>query len=220
MSAPRTPDAPEGDGRGTNRRTALVVVLSAIIVVLVVVGIGLALAHPPGESPRTAPTASRTATIPPSPLPLVSGSASPRPSASPQATPDPAYGAPVQQEVRKGQTATYPDGVGARITALDSIDAGGTQVGDVSGPAVRVTIEVSNGSSAALDASGIEVNVYLADGSPASALSSNNDTRLTGELAAGRSGSGTWEFSVPRDAQSSIVVTVSRPGSPAVVVFS
>lgn len=153
------------------------------------------------------PTASATPSTPPGTAP------------SPPAI-DPRFGAPVAQTVPKDATADLGNTVSAHITKITSTTATGTQAGEVSGPAVQVELTITNGTAGDISLDGVSVNAYYGSGmTPASPIATQNDTVFGGTLAASKTASGRYEFSVPKDQQASLVITVSRAAGAPLVVF-
>jgi hypothetical protein len=167
----------------------------------------------PGAS-ATAPGSTSTASSTPT------ASAIPSTPPSPPAAIDPRFGAPVAQTVPKDATADLGNTVSAHITKITSTTATGTQAGEVSGPAVQVELTITNGTAGDISLDEVSVNAYYGSGmTPASPIATQNDRVFGGTLAASKTAAGMYEFSVPKDQQASLVITVSRAAGAPLVVF-
>ncbi|HXD62002.1 MAG TPA: hypothetical protein VN619_08755 [Lacisediminihabitans sp.] len=202
------------------RRRTIIIVVAIIVVVLAAVAILAAIGFGGAARQHRAATTS-------SPTPRASASETPIPQATatsttpaPDATADPRFGAPVAQTVPKDASADFGDTVTARITSITSTTATGTGVGEVSGPAVRVALSITNGTGSQISLNGVTVNAYYGSAmTPASPVGTQDDKTFGGNLGASKTASGSYEFSVPKDQQSSLVITVSRAAGEPIVVF-
>lgn len=98
-------------------------------------------------------------------------------------------------------------GAEVSVTSLDAVDGGGDAPGDLAGPAVAVTVSVTNTSVETLDLSEVVVDLQGADHAPFPPLASGSEALPT-EVAAGGTVRGTWVFSVPEDARTGARVLV------------
>lgn len=117
-------------------------------------------------------------------------------------------------------TADFGGQVSARITSVEAVQGTATLPGEISGPAVRVTIRIDNGSA---DTIGVDtVTVALADaaGDPASSISAQDATPLNGVVLPGEAASGTYLFTVPTDQRNPVTVTVSYSTAAPTLVFT
>jgi hypothetical protein len=200
------------------RRRTIIIVVAIIVVVLAAVAILAAIGFGGAARQHRAATTS-------SPTPSASGTPIPQATATsttpaPDATADPRFGAPVAQTVPKDASADFGDTVTARITSITSTTATGTGVGEVSGPAVRVALSITNGTGSQISLNGVTVNAYYGSAmTPASPVGTQDDKTFGGTLGASKTASGSYEFSVPKDQQSSLVITVSRAAGEPIVVF-
>ncbi|RBY86145.1 hypothetical protein [Blastococcus sp. TF02A-26] len=117
------------------------------------------------------------------------------------------------------QEADAGDGVTARVIGLEAIEGTGTGRGNVSGPALRLTVGITNGSGDAIDLGSVAVNLaYGVDAVPASPLNDPSQAPLSGSLDTGETGEGVYVFSVPQDARGTVSVSVGyRAGAPFMV---
>lgn len=210
MQSTKSTESPETQ---RDRRLVAWVVGTVVILLLVVAMIAAALGGAPsGSAPGPSPSPSAAS------IPTTSPSASP--GSAPTPTIDPDFGQPVAQTVPKDQPADFGDLVTARISAITSVTATGTQPGEVSGPAVQVDLEITNGTSAEISLATVTVNAYYgADSTPASPYSQPPAEAFPDTLAAGASAKARYLFSVPADARDSVIITVGKSAGEPIVVF-
>ena len=116
-------------------------------------------------------------------------------------------------------TAQFGGGISASITKATRINAVAHLAGEVSGPAVAVTLSIRNDSAKSADLSQVVVTVADHDGLPASPISANASKPLAGSLAAGQSASGVYVFSLPAKAKDPISISVTFATTAPVVLF-
>lgn len=119
--------------------------------------------------------------------------------ADPAATPE-AIGAverktadavPLDEEVRVAK------GVTARIVSVEPVAGKATLPGEVSGDALRVTVEITNDRKEDLDLGSSVVNLFFGkDRTPATTLSGPGEQPFAASVAAGKSAAGTFVFRV------------------------
>lgn len=212
----------------TGRRRAIAIAAGAAVVV---VGAGLVVAltvggggvPSPTNSISPAPGAAPSATESPSPAgPSASATAKPTPkptSSAPPAEVDPDFGQPVVDRADSGKSADFGDDVTVRMSSAKTTTASGSQVGEVSGPAVRVTLRLTNHTGASLKLGSVVVNAYYgSDSVPASPVESDAKP-FHGSLKDGATAKASYVFSVPKGMSDDLVVTVSRGESSSVVVL-
>ncbi|MCC6497595.1 MAG: hypothetical protein IT193_15185 [Propionibacteriaceae bacterium] len=200
--------------RGTRRwwLIGLAVIVVAAVVWAVVAGV-------PGGSPAPGPVPSATPTAGQFTTPV------PEPSvASPTAT-----GTPTVEPTRKPSSVetgldddveTSP-GVTASIERIEAVSGEARGPGEIAGPALRVTIKLTNGSDKAVRTELGLINVYYGkDRTPAGTLSGPGVTPFPAEIPAGGSGSGTSVFNVPTGQRGQIEVEFSYSTDVPVVLFS
>lgn len=127
--------------------------------------------------------------------------------------------APTLAPVPLDETAEFGDEISAALSALEEIDGQGEGIGEISGPALRVTISLNNGTANPLSLDAVTVNLtFGADATPAVPLSDPSQQPFSGMLDPGQSAEGSYVFAVPLDVRDLISVTVSHsPASPTVV---
>jgi len=117
-------------------------------------------------------------------------------------------------------TATFSDGVTARLVSLEAVQGEAQGPGEVAGPAVRVTVELTNGTAGAVGLGAAVVNAYAgADALPSEPLSGPRAQPFGGVLAPGASVSASYVFRVPEGLRDRLQVTVSHDPRVADVLF-
>lgn len=116
--------------------------------------------------------------------------------------------------------ADFGGQVSARITRIDPVQAGATLPGEVSGPAVAITVEIANSSAQPVGLDSVTVTLTDAAGNPAGSIGSAPSAPLAGVLAAGSTANGTYVFTVPVDQRNPVTVTVTYSSGAPTLVFS
>jgi hypothetical protein len=153
---------------------------------------------PPNVTAPTDAAAAAGTTPPPAPPPPVAG---------------PVLGAALAP-VGLGDVADFGTGVRARIAAVEAVEAEAFLPGEHSGPAVAVTVELSNGSGRVVGLDTVTVDVTDAAGAPASPVTDPARAGLAGDLPSGAAASGVYVFSLPPDRRARATVGV-RYAAPA-----
>ncbi|MBF0688973.1 MAG: hypothetical protein IR158_14555 [Cellulomonas sp.] len=208
-------------------------VVAVVALVVVAVGLTLALAGSRGAGREggavAAPTPSATPTRAvagataladdPSGAGSVDDTA---PSADPPAEGAPADGAAVPTvTVPIDAVAELAEAVTARLSAVDAVDGEAVQPGEVGGPALRVKVELVNGSAAPLDLRGAVVNLYHGpQQTPATTLTEPGGSPLPHGLEAGATATGAFVFAVPADARDDLRVELDVRAVGPVVLFA
>ena len=218
------------------RRGCAAVLLAASLALL---GACSSSGHGGGASGTSAgSTASTTASAAAgaSSAPAPAGSAAPTTGAAPSAqasaaatdgsvpTPDgqpgePGYTQPEADPVPLESPASVAD---AQVKlAVEAVNVEATVPGEISGPAVRVKVTTTAGSSA-LDLSGASVTVtYGQESTPAVMLTSDQQSQtLPDSVAAGGTATGVYDFAVPEVSRDQVVVRVYLNSQEPVAVFS
>jgi hypothetical protein len=114
--------------------------------------------------------------------------------------------------------ATVPGVVSGRLVSVEAVQATGTGVGNVSGPALRVTVELTGaGQALPLDGSYVEL-LTGPDLAPASPVDDPSTAPLQGQLPPGGTATGVYVFSVDDGARGDVTVRVQpAPGEPFLV---
>jgi hypothetical protein len=232
MSGPATTPRPEPDpagpgpatGRTGRRKLALAAAataLAAVVVTALALGGG-------GTSPSAAGADTTPAGTSPVDPAAPSGapaqqSAAPTSVAPEVPTPTPtgptsdADQGPVElPAVALDAPAPVGNGVVATLPRIESIQASATGPGNIAGPALRVTVQVTNGTDQPVALGGVATNLYLGpDRTPASPVDDPSQAPFTGSVAPGASATAVYVFSVPADARSAVTVEVGyQAGAP------
>lgn len=196
--------------------------LIATIAIAVAAGIGIVWAaggsdDPPqestsgGESSQGAPSISSTGTDP------LQSSQTSAPTVEEEPTDLPVPLEPVPLD----QTAEFGDEVSAELVDLFAIQAEGQAAGEISGPAIRVTVRLINGTGEPLSLDAVTVAMYFGpDLTPAPPITDPGTVPFSGSLAPGETAEGVYTFSIAENERDDISVTVSYSASSAIVVFS
>ena len=166
---------------------------------------------------------SRGVTIPPA-APAPGGSPSAQASSGSAPTPDgqpgePGYTQPEADPVPLESPASVAD---AQVKlAVEAVNVEATVPGEVSGPAVRVKVTATAGSTA-LDLSGASVTAtYGQDSTPAVMLTSDKQSQtLPDSVAAGSEATGVYDFAIPEGSRDQVVVRVYLNSQEPAAVFS
>jgi hypothetical protein len=126
---------------------------------------------------------------------------------------------PRQAAVPLDQPAATGDGVTATVASVEAIDGTGQGRGNVSGPALRVTVSITNATDGTLDLGGVAVDLtHGSDAVPASPLDDPSQAPFSGSLDPGDTAEGVYVFSVPPDDRDPVTVSVGhRAGAPFMV---
>lgn len=193
---------------------------------LVVVGllVGITVAGGWGDDPRVgAAGPSSTASSTPA---TGSAPADPTPTRSPVPVPveSPAQvpGVPASfAAVGLRDAADAGGGLAVVLSAVRPMNASARGPGNVAGPALAVTVRVTNGTGAPLPLAEVEVALgYTAEEVAASPVDDDAASPLRGTLADGDSAEGTYVFSVPAEQREVVTVTVGLLAGAPLLVFT
>jgi hypothetical protein len=202
--------------------------LASVGVALAALAVGLG--PSPGPTAATRGTPGTTATTTTS-AEVASPAAGPPPPASPDAAAPAGRGsihervdAPPGISTRPvgiDDVAEFGNGVQARLAAVEPIDAQGHLPGERSGPAVAITLQVTNGSSAAIDLGTVTVDLTIGAGAgvPAYAVAVPERPPLGGTLAVGAATSGEYVFTLAPEERAHVQVHVKYSADTPTVVF-
>lgn len=112
------------------------------------------------------------------------------------------------------------DGVAITIDSVESITLEAKTPGDVSGPALAVTVSVKNGTDKPIDVATAVVVLTQGDATAATPSSLDPASPLTGKVEPGKSTQGVYVFEVPADVVNPVTVTVNYAAGAAVAVFT
>lgn len=216
--------AAEGAERAALRRRALVVASAVVVALLVAGGWWIAATgamQPAGAPPDPSSSATATATEP-----APSGSAAP--SATPgAATPSPAAttaappgtDAPIAPELDPVAVDEPTEVADVRVTLADAERVQGVArlPGEISGPAVRLTVRIDNDGDSPLDAEYVVVSAfYGAARTPANELGEPGGAPFSGSIPPGGSAEGVYVFEASDAELADVLVRVeTAAGEPA-----
>jgi hypothetical protein len=105
------------------------------------------------------------------------------------------------------------------LPSIKAINAKGQGPGEVSGPALAVTVRVQNNGDKPVDLSNTVVNLTAANGDPGAMMTGSPASPLPSEVKAGKTASGVYVFAVPKNQRDPITVEASINPDVPVVVF-
>lgn len=216
-----TSKAPEAAASlATRNRVIIALVALVLVAVASIVWTTSRGQDPPAEARTTAETSQGSAPSSSSTTQQPTGSGSE--TAAPTATGGDANELPVPLEpVPLDETADFGDEVSAELVDLAAIQAEGQGVGEISGPAIRVTVGLLNGTSQPLSLDAVTVTLYFgSELTPAPSISDPGTVPFRGSLAPGESAQGVYTFSIAEDDRDNISITVSHSPTSSIVVFN
>src|SRR5882757_2916869 len=116
-------------------------------------------------------------------------------------------------------TAQFGNRVSARIVSVRSTTAQARGPGEVSGPAVALTIRLINSSSKNIALDDVVINVVDAAGTPGVPMSASPARLFTGGLAARGQADGVYVFALPQGHRTPVSVSVSYSAGAPIVLF-
>lgn len=214
-------------GRSGVPARTLVLIVGAVLVTAAVVGTVLLTRDPsrpsseasPASNPSGAastPTASSApASAPPTPKPSV-----PSPTASGKPTVVPTQ--PVETtRAPLRDTAELPSGVDVTVSNIDSVEGEARGLGEVAGPALRITVRVQNTTNKPVQMEMALVNLYYGGGrNPAAALSGPGVSPFGPVVPPGSTADGRYVFSVPQNERQQLEVEFSYSTEVPTVIFA
>lgn len=191
-----------------------VIVVAALIVWAVVGG---AFSGEPSAGPSGSPTSGASASASPD------ASGEPDPSASASAEPEPTD-EPGPRETKApvdlDETAKPSRGLEASLVKIESVEGEAVIAGEVGGPSLRVTLEVSNDTRDAFATPAVVVNLYIgSDLRPAGPLMKPGGKEFPQSVKAGAIAEGVYLFNVPLDQRDDITIEVDLAVGTPIVVF-
>lgn len=116
-------------------------------------------------------------------------------------------------------TARYGTGVTGKIVKIVPVNAEGDGPGEISGPAVAVTVEIDNGSAKPLPLTDVVANLYGAKGSPGVPVGVATYRPLSGTVRPGGHAVGTYAFTISTADRDPITVSISYSPTAPVALF-
>lgn len=226
-------------GDEARRRPRFVWIVAAVVVVVVGGVAALTLSgagHGPrgGTTPSPGASASSADTTPPdhqaSATPGPGEGASQTPVPSPSLPPPTATGSPhVVKTSSPAKTIRASlhtkrklgNGVAVTVTEIEPVQGVAHGPGEIAGPALRVSVEVANGTNRPVDLEDALVNMYYSKAkTPAHRLSGPGVEPFRGSVAPGKAESGRYVFRVPDDQRKVVTVEFSYSTHAPTVIFS
>lgn len=201
------------------RRVVLASGAALLVAVLVAVVVALALGDDDevtaaGDAADASAAASTTAAPPElAPAPVTPEPAGP----TEDATELPASLAPVGFD----EQAAAGDGVVADVVSLEGIDATGVGAGNIAGPALRVTVRITNGTTGPISLDGVAVDLaHGVEQLPASPIGDPSTALFGGILQPAASAVGVYVFTVPADDRELVTLSVGYQAGAPFMVFT
>lgn len=117
------------------------------------------------------------------------------------------------------EPAEVGGGVSARITDIQPLDVTAKTPGEISGPAVAVTISISNDGDEAIDVSSAMVSLLAAGDELGQPTTSDPYRPFHGVVDAGASADAVYVFLLPEDARSAFDVSVQYRAGTTIARF-
>lgn len=218
----------------TRRRLliAVVVLLVAVAAVMAVVALRSDADPAAGATTSASPTASSGEDAEPDPGEADPGKgdpAGPTPSDGEPADDEPSDEVdPAAPEAREtldpapfGAEATPEPGVTVTVPNVEEVTGEANVPGEVGGPALRFTVELTNGTGKTLDLRTVVVNAYYGpDRTPATSLLKPGGKAFASEVADAGSARGVFVFSVPLEQQDEVELEIDPSIGAAIVIFT
>lgn len=195
-------------GWSSRRRTALAAGIAAVLALAggaVLVRDALDDAASPGASPAAGPAADALRTP--------AATTSPR-TAAEQPQPVVAGERRVRRPVALDQVAHFGTGLDLRVIGVEPVHGVAEGPGEVAGPAVRLTVSLTNRGDREISLEGVVLAVsYGPDRTPAMSLSGPGGRPFGGALAPGHAQRARYVFALPTSARDHVQVVASYTGS-------
>jgi hypothetical protein len=107
------------------------------------------------------------------------------------------------------QPAEIVANVSAALTSIEAVKGVASTPGEVSGPAIRFVVTITNSTAASVDLSGTVVTVYYGkDKTPGIQLEKPGGANLPTAVDAGKTAQGTYVFTVPESERSNVQIEI------------
>jgi hypothetical protein len=209
----RTPPAARTGRRRLLWASGAVVLVAVLVGLFVLLGDDEATSAPPtGSATATATSAPATEEPAPSPLPT------PEPTGPTEDVDEPPPSLP---EVPLDAEAAVGNGIVATLPSIEAIEGTAVGPGNVAGPALKVTVRITNGTAEPVALGGVSVNLsYGPDQAPASPLDDTTREPFATVVQPGESADGVYVFTVPADARDSVTVEVGYQAGAPLLLFT
>lgn len=118
------------------------------------------------------------------------------------------------------QTVEFTTGVSVAVTEVAAISVTAATPGEISGPAVRVTVQVTNASTASINLDSAVVNLTAEDGAYGVGTTAGDPQPFSGDIAPGASATGTYVFMLDPATGRSVSVSVNYGAGEPLAVFT
>ena len=108
-------------------------------------------------------------------------------------------------------------GLTATLISVSAIEAKAQIPGEITGPALAITIEISNTGRRSADLGSVAVSLLDSDEAPGAEMTAAPAEPLTGRVAAKAKVRGVYVFRVPEDKRRPVTVSVSIGDAPVLV---
>lgn len=206
MSSPTTTRRPS--------RRLLALVGAGVVVVLAAVALFLSTRD--GGQDTAAATQTTVPGDPVSSEPAPTNPPTPEPSGP---TADATELPPTLAAVGLSDQAAVGDGVTGRLVSIEAVQGTGNGVGNIDGPSLLVTVELTNGTDAPVSFDAVAAEAYTgADLTPATLLDDPQANPLRGTVDPGGSVTGSYVFYVPESDRGDVTIQVGyQAGAPYLV---
>ncbi len=218
MSAPTT-DRPTTDRPATGRDRARIAGLVAAALLVLLAGFALVTAGSDPGGAGTGAAGTAASTTPGAPPRDESVTAAPTmPEATGPTTATTALPAALP-EVGLDEPAASDEGMRAEVVSVEAVQGTASGVGNVAGPALRVTLRLENGTPEPVTLDFVTAELaHGADRTPAPRVNDPSEAPFVGTLEPGAAAEGVYVFTVPEDDRAQISVAVGyRAGAPYLV---
>jgi hypothetical protein len=208
-----------GERPGTRFRRVVVAGAGACAVALAVMGVAACSGDDSGSAGAahsvSSSTTSTTTVASKSTTVAKSG-----PPAASTAVSIPGVDGPVAGPFAIDATGDFGNGVSARLSRIEAVNAEATLPGEFSGPAVALNVEVTNRSPRTISLDTVIVDLVYGDNVSASPVTDPSREHLSGDLAAGDTTAGGYVFTVAPEARDQVQVRIRYAAEDPTVVFT
>lgn len=123
------------------------------------------------------------------------------------------------KRVQLDSEASLPDGVHLKVTKVKAFTAKAETPGEITGPALAVSIRLKNTTKKPTDVDSAIITVTKADGAPAQPTTSDPYAPFSGKILAGDAGTGTYVFLIPKKDRKELAITVEYRAGQSIAEF-
>lgn len=114
-----------------------------------------------------------------------------------------------RKPVALDKSAQAEEGVDVALTAVEAITADAQGPGEVSGPALAITVSIKNSTSSQVSLLNTAVTLTASDGSPGSSMTATPATQFPSAVAAGKTATAVVVFAVAKNKRDPVTIEVS-----------